>query len=169
VKGDINRACATALARLSKYVGGDNQRSVTLAAERPLLLQKVSGLWQFSVRLSAVNDIRVAPEPRAKKVRIIAQGPALRAVTTWRGRLTEQSALRAETAIIGAIARGRHWFACGPAMVRIYAAGSLLPFVGGFEIALPVSTQGSLNDGYIHNTECSPSNRRMDQPSLPVS
>ena len=167
VKGDVTQARATALLRLSTYVGGNNRRSVTLAAARPLLLRKVSGLWQVSVRLSTVSDVHAAPLPQTKKVRVVAQEPASWAVITWHGRLTERSVQRAETAIIDAITPS-HWSPCGSAMVRLHAPGSLLPFAGSFEVALPVSAQDPPIEGDICSIGRSPSDRPGNQPRLPV-
>ena len=115
VKGDITLARGTALLRLAKYVSGDNQGAARLDAERPLLQQrKAPGLWQVAVRLIAVDDVQTAPMPRARKIKIVAQGPSTWAVVTRRGRPTEQAIERAETAIKDTIARTQ-WFATGSA------------------------------------------------------
>ena len=138
VKGDMNLARGTALLRLIKYVGGDNQRAARLDAERPLLQQrKAPGLWQVALRLIAVDDVQAAPVPRARKIKIVAQAPTTWAVITRRGRPTEQGIERAETAIMDTIARSQ-WFATGSATVRIHAPTSVLPFAGSFEVAVPV-------------------------------
>jgi hypothetical protein len=173
VKGDMNLARGTALLRLIKYVGGDNQRAARLDAERPLLQQrKAPGLWQVALRLIAVDDVQAAPVPRARKIKIVAQAPTTWAVITRRGRPTEQGIERAETAIMDTIARSQ-WFATGSATVRIHAPTSVLPFAGSFEVAVPVfshaqdqSTTGSCSRsrgaGGAHT------NRPASQPSSPV-
>ena len=131
-------ARGTALLRLAKYVGGDNQRAARLDAERPLLQQrKAPGLWQVAVRLIAVDDVQTAPVPRARKIKIVAEEATIWAVITRRGRPTEQAIDRGETAIMDTIARSR-WFATGKATLRIHAPTSLVPFAGSFEVAVPV-------------------------------
>ncbi len=170
VKGDITLARGTALLRLAKYVSGDNQGAARLDAERPLLQQrKAPGLWQVAVRLIAVDDVQTAPMPRARKIKIVAQGPSTWAVVTRRGRPTEQAIERAETAIKDTIARTQ-WFATGSATIRIYTPTSVLPFAGSFEVAVPVfcpaqdQTTGDCTRS--HGTGRAPTNRPANPPSL---
>jgi hypothetical protein len=138
VKGDITLARGTALLRLAKYVSGDNRRAACLDAELPLLQhRKAPGLWRVAVRLTSVEDVQTAPEPRARKIKIIAQDPSAWAIVTRRGRPTQQAIERAETAIMDAIARNQ-WFPTGSATIRIHVPASLLPFAGSFEVAVPV-------------------------------
>jgi SOUL heme-binding protein len=138
VKGDITLARGTALLRLAKYVSGDNRRAASLDAELPLLQQlKAPGLWQVAVRLTALDDVQTAPVPRARKVKIVAEKPTTWAVVTLRGRPTEHAIERAQTVIMDAIARSR-LFVTGSATIRIHAPASLLPFMGSFEVAVPV-------------------------------
>ena len=172
VKGDMNLARGTALLRLVKYVSGDNQRAARLDAERPLLQQrKAPGLWQISVRLTAVDDVQAAPEPRARKLRIVAQEPITWAVVTRRGRPTEQAIERAETAIMDTLARSQ-WFATGSATVRIYAPTSVLPFAGSFEVAVPVfrhaQDPSTGNCSRPRGAAGAPTNRPASPPTPPV-
>jgi hypothetical protein len=172
VKGDMTQARGTALLRLVKYVSGDNQRAVSLDVERPVLQQrKAPGLWQLAVRLTAVDDVPTAPVPHARKIKIIAQAPTTWAVVTRRGRPTERAIERAETAIQDTIPRSQ-WFATGPAMVRIHAPTSVLPFAGSFEVAVPVfahtQDQSTGNRTLSRGAGRSPKNRPANPPGLPV-
>lgn len=138
VKGEMDVARTTALVRLAKYVGGYNQRAVSLDVERPVFQQqKAPGLWLIAIRLSAVDDMHAAPLPRTSKVRINAQPAMTCAVLTWPGRPTEHAIKRAEAAVMDALAR-TYWFTSGSPMLRIYAPGSIVPFWGSFQIAVPV-------------------------------
>jgi SOUL heme-binding protein len=172
VKGDMTPARGTALLRLVKYVSGDNQRVGTLDAERPVLQQrKAPGLWQVAVRLTAVDDVPTAPVPRARKIKIIAQAPTTWAVVTRHGRPTERAIERAETAIKNIIARSP-WFAAGAATIRIHAPASLLPFVGTFEVAVPVfcHPQDQSSEDCIGSRGAgrAPAKCPANPPSLPV-
>jgi SOUL heme-binding protein len=171
VKGDMNLARGTALLRLVGYVSGDNQRTARLDAERPLLQQcRAPGLWQVAVRLAAVDNVRAAPVPRARKIKIVVQEPATWAVVTRYGRPTEQAIARAEIAIRDTIARSQ-WFAAGATTVRIHAPTSVLPFVGSFEVAVPVFSHAqdqSTGNGSQPHAERAPDNRPANQPGRPV-
>jgi hypothetical protein len=172
VKGDINPARGTALLRLVKYVGGDNQRAARLDAERPLLQQRrAPGLWQVAVRLVAVADVQAAPVPRARKIKIAVQEPTTWAVVTRHGRPTEQAIERAETAIMDTIARSQ-WFAMGSATVRIHAPASILPLAGSFEVAVPVVShaqdQSTGDRSRSSGDGRAPTNRPAAPPGRPV-
>jgi hypothetical protein len=171
VKGDMNPARETALLRLVKYVSGDNQRATRLEAERPLLQQRrAPGLWQVAVRLAALDHVQAAPAPRARKIKIVVQEPTTWAVVTRHGRPTEQAIERATLAISDTIAPSQ-WFAAGDATVRIHASTSVLPFAGGFEIAVPVLSHAqdhSAGDGSQPRAGRAPDNRPANQPSRPV-
>lgn len=172
VKGDITLARGTALLRLAKYVNGDNRRAARLDAEGPLLQQqKAPGLWQVAVRLTAVDDVQMAPVPRARKIRIVAEEPSTWAVITQRGRPTEQAIARGERAIMDTIARSC-WFATGKATIRIHAPSSVVPFVGSFEVAVPVSCQPQDRSvgacTRFRDAGRAPTNRPANPPGLPV-
>ena len=165
-------ARGTALLRLLKYVGGDNRRTARLDAELPVLQhRKAPGLWQIAVRLAAVDDVRTAPAPRARKLRIVAQEPTMWAVVTRRGRPTDQAIQRAETVIMDTLARS-YWFATGSATIRILGPVSVLPFVGSFEVAVPVFRQlqhQSTGDCIeCRSARLTPANRPANPASLPI-
>jgi len=140
-KGELTRARTTALLRLTEFTGGDNRRGVKIAAERPLKLRRRDpGLWQFSIRLSDIEDPTVVPVPRTRRVRVVYQVPITYAILVCRGHPTERVMQRAELAIMDSIARSR-WFASGAPVVRIFEPNALLPFTASFELAVPVMAQ----------------------------
>lgn len=165
VKGEMDVARGTALVRLAKYVGGHNQRAVSLEAERPILQQqKAPGLWLVALRLVAVDDVCAAPVPRTNKVRIVAQEPTTWAVITRAGPPNEHAIARAEAAVMDALDR-THWFAAGPSVVRIYAPGSIIRFWGSFQLAIPVYRQPTER---AHVAEPTQTSRPANWSSQPV-
>jgi SOUL heme-binding protein len=138
VKGDMTPARRTALVRLAKYVGGENQSHVALQAERPILQHRIApGLWEISVRLADVDNVRRAPMPRGRKVRIVAREPGMWAVLRKTGRPTEHKIARAEIEILDVLAR-TNWSATTGPIVLIRAPGSIIPMTGTFDVAVPV-------------------------------
>jgi len=141
VKGDMTPARGTALIRLAKYVGGQNRSHIAMGGERPVLQQRIApGLWEIGVRLADVDDVRLAPAPREKRMRIVAQEPGTWAVLRKMGRATEYKIARAEIEILDAIAR-THWFATGRPIVRIHTPGSIMPMIGKFEVECLLSAK----------------------------
>jgi SOUL heme-binding protein len=164
VKGDFTPARGTALVRLAKYLGGENQSRSRLDAERPVLQQrKAPGLWQVGLRLSEIDDVRNAPLPRGRKVKPVAQQPTTWAVLTRFGRPSEQKFARAELEVLDAIARTR-WFAAGPTIVRIYGPTSILQFAGIYEVAVPVTCKPEAQ----RTAYRAPISRPAETPSLAV-
>jgi hypothetical protein len=138
VAGDMDAARDVALARLGRYLSGDNRGSVSLDAERPVVQQRnAPGAWLVSVRLPAIQDAAAAPAPRASSTWIVPQDPAILAVAKVTGGPCEQAIARAEATVAAALEHTR-WIASGPAIVRVHAPGSLLPFADTCELAVPV-------------------------------
>jgi hypothetical protein len=138
VEGDIDTARGIALARLARYLSGDNRDRVSLDAERPVVQQRVaSGEWLVSVRVPAIQNATGAPAPLGSSIWIVPQEAATLAVVKVNGGPCEQAIARAGAAAAAALEHTR-WISSGPATVRIQAPGSLLPFADSCELAIPV-------------------------------
>ena len=141
VEGDMDTARGVALARLARYLSGDNRGGVTLDAERPVVQQrKAPGEWLVSVRLPAIQDAAAAA-PRASSISIVPQDATILAIVKVDGGPCEQAIARAGATVAAALAHTR-WIASGPAIVRVHAPGSLLPFADSCEVAIPVAERG---------------------------
>jgi hypothetical protein len=138
VKGEPDRARATALRRLSNYVDGKNRSSTRLCAARPLVQTEESmDRWRISVALPGVDSDFVAVSGRNGRVRLRALDSETVAVIRVPGRPTKLAIQHAETAIRHAI-ESTGWEATGGAMLRLHALPGVLPFLNRFEVALPV-------------------------------
>jgi hypothetical protein len=139
VKGEPDRALATALRRLSNYVNGSNRSRSRLHVVRPLVQsEEAMGRWRVRVALPGVDGDFVAASGRNGRVRLRALDSELLAVIRVPGRPTPLAILHAETAIRYAIAATR-WTATGGAMLRLHTLPAVLPFLGRFEVAVPVA------------------------------
>ena len=138
VKGEPDRARATALRRLVNYVNGRNRSMARLRVVRPLVqVQEGAGRWRFRVALPDVDSDFVAAAARNGKVRLFARRSETLAVISVPGRPTRLSIQHAETAIRTAIAVSR-WQPSGGALLRLHVLPAVLPFLGRFEVAVPV-------------------------------
>ena len=141
VKGVPDQARATALRRLANYLGGKNRNGSRLRGAGPLVQKEAApGRWLVSVGLPGVEDAFVAAVSRNGKVRICQAQPEAIAVARLSGRPTPQAILRGDAMIRAALA-GTEWLSIGKPMIRMDAPPSILPFVGHFEVALPVISQ----------------------------
>jgi hypothetical protein len=140
VKGEPDRARATALRRLRDYVNGKNRGRARLRVVRPLVQTEESmGRWRIGIGLPAVDsDFAAAAAGRDGRVRLRASNSETLAVIRVLGRPTPLAIQHAETAIRHAIAATR-WQATGGAMLRLHALPAVLPFLGRFEVAVPVA------------------------------
>ena len=172
VKGEADRARATALRRLTNYVDGKNRSSTPLCAARPLVQTEVSMYrWRISVALPGVDSDFVAASGRKGRVRLRTLDSETLAVIRVPGRPTKLAIQHAETAIRHAIAP-TDWEATGGAMLRLHSLPAVLPFLGRFEVALPVVERehGSALPDWARSiafTESSAQEART-QPSPPV-
>jgi hypothetical protein len=118
-----------------------------------------------------VGDVKMAPVPRARKVKIVVQEPATWAIVTRRGQPTEHAVQRAEAAIMDTIARS-HWFATDAATIRIHTPAAVLPLASSFEVAVPVfrhpQDQSNGNSCRSDGVGRAPANRSANPPSPPV-
>jgi hypothetical protein len=139
VKGEPDRARATAVRRLGNYVNGKNQSRTRLRVTRPLVqAEECAGRWWFRVASPSVDSDFVASSARNGKIRLRALEPETLAVIRLPGRPTKLAIQHAETAICLAIAPTR-WQPTGGAMLRLHSLPAVLPFLGRFEVAVPVA------------------------------
>lgn len=139
VKGESDQARAVALQRLANYLGGNNRNGTQLRAAGPLVQkQEALGRWLVSVGLPAVEDAFVTAISRNGKVRIRAAQTEVLAILRMSGRPTPQSIARGDAAIRTTLAN-TEWLPAGRPMIRLDALPAILPFLGRFEVALPVS------------------------------
>ncbi len=141
VKGEPDQARATALRRLGNYADGKNRSRTRLRVVRPLVqTEELMGRWRIRVALSGVDGDLVAAAARNGRVRLRTLELETLAVIRVPGRPTPLAIRHAETAIRHAIAPTR-WTATGGAMLRLHTLPAVLPFLGRFEVAVPVAEQ----------------------------
>jgi hypothetical protein len=139
VKGEHDAALQTALRRLADYAAGQNREAVAVPTARPVTQRPgAPGTWVVQIGLPGVYAASAAPLPRSGKVRITAQPGETLAVVCLSGRPQDDALARGATAILAAIA-GSAWTASGPPMLRMHARPGLLPWTGGFQVAMPVT------------------------------
>jgi hypothetical protein len=138
VKGEPDRARATALRRLGNYVDDTNRGRIRLRVVRPIVqTEEAMGRWRIRVALPCVDTDLVATSGRSGRVNLRALESQTLAVIHVPGRPTPLALQHAETAIRHAIATTR-WEATGAAMLRLHTLPAVLPFLGRFEVAVPV-------------------------------
>jgi hypothetical protein len=139
VKGEPDRARATALRRLGNFASGKNRSGARLRVARPLVqAEECAGRWWFRVALPGVDSDFVATSARNGKIRLRALESETLAVIRVPGRPTKLATQHAETAIRLALAATR-WQPTGGAMLRLHTLPAALPFLGRFEVAVPVA------------------------------
>ena len=139
VNGEPAQARETALKRLTNYLNGDNRGGVVLRAERPVIQQQLGPrLWRISVRLPMVPDDRIAPPPRAPKVKLWSVQTGWLAVVRMSGRPAYSAVAGGDAMVLDAIA-DTEWVATGAPRIRLHASGPMQWFTGGFEVAVPVA------------------------------
>jgi hypothetical protein len=143
VKGEPDRARATALQRLSAYANGKNRSGRRLRAARPLVqTEESTGRWRLRIALPWIDSDFVAAAGRNGRVRLRALDSETLAVLRVPGRPTPRAIEHAATAIRHAIAATR-WEPTGGVMLRLHAQPTVLLHLGRFEVALPVAERGS--------------------------
>jgi hypothetical protein len=141
VKGEPGAARITGRRRLEAFVSGDNTSLTRLRAIRPLTQAEDSpGRWRLRVHLRRVEGAFIAAAPRTGKVRIREVDPETFAVLRLTGRPTLVAIARGADVIRAAI-DGTSWMAAGGPILRLDRAPSVLPFFGGFEVAIPVEVR----------------------------
>jgi len=139
VKGERDVALQTALLRLADYAAGHNRAGLAVTTAKPVTQRSgAPGTWLVQIGLPGLYTASAAPMPRSGKVRIIPQPSDILAVIRLPGRPRDAALARGEAAIRAAIAVGT-WRASGPPLLRLHAPPGLLPWTGGYEVALAVT------------------------------
>ena len=139
VKGEPDRARATALQRLDKYLAGHNRSGARLRAVGPIVQrEEAPGRWLVSVDLPGVEEALVAAVSRNGKVRIRPAQTEFLAVLRMSGRPTPEAIAGGGAAISAALA-GTMWLPAGGPMIRLHRPPAILPFANRFEVALPIA------------------------------
>jgi hypothetical protein len=145
VKGERGAALRTALERLADYSSGDNHQALPVPTSRPVVQRPdAPGRWLVQISLPSEYTQFSAPAPRNHKVRILAQPSETFATMRLSGRPNRPGIAKGEGAILAAIA-GSGWAAAGTSVLRLHAPPGLLPWTGGFEVAVPVAAVCSDN------------------------
>jgi hypothetical protein len=139
VKGELDRARATALQRIAKYIAGGNHGGTQLRAAAPLVQrEEAPGRWLVSAALPGVEAAFVAAVSRNGKARIYPAQPELLAVLRIAGRPATQAIARGDAAIRAALV-GTVWTPAGEPVIRLHRPPEILPFASRFEVAIPVA------------------------------
>jgi hypothetical protein len=170
VKGEPDRARATALRRLGNFVDGKNRSGTRLRAVRPLVqIEESVDRWRIRITVPAMDGDFVATFWLNGRIRLRALDSETLAVIRLSGRPTQLAVRHAETAIRHVIAP-THWEATGGAMLRLHALPAVLPFLGRFEVALPVAERAHGATDWTRSFDFTESAARKGQaqPSPPV-
>ncbi|HTB46690.1 MAG TPA: heme-binding protein [Acetobacteraceae bacterium] len=139
VKGEHDAALHTALQRLADYARGYNHPGLPVRVARPVVqLPGAPGTWLVRIGLPGVYAATAAPTPRSGKVRIMAQPSETLAIIRLSGHPEPQVFAQGEAAIMAALA-GSAWVPAGPVMLRLHTPLGVLPWSGGFEVAVAVT------------------------------
>jgi hypothetical protein len=139
VKGELGAALRTALGRLADYTSGDNHEALPVPAAKPVVQRPdAPGRWLVQISLPSEYTQFSAPAPCSHKVRILAQPTETFATMRLSGRPNRPGFAKGEAAILAAIA-GSSWVVAGTSVLRLHAPLGLLPWTGGFEVAVPVT------------------------------
>lgn len=145
VKGEPEQARVTALRRLANYAAGKNSCHGRLGTVRPLVqTEEARGRWRVRIGIAGSDSNLALNSARNGKVRICVAEATTLAVMRVPGRPNLLAMQHAETAIRLAIAEGR-WEVAGAPMLRLNGLPNLLPFLGRFEIAVPVAERRVLS------------------------
>ena len=141
VKGELERARETAVKRLGDYAAGKNCCRGRLGTVRPLVqTAEGPGRWRVRIGVADTDTDLALTSARNGRVRVSVAEARTIAVIRVPGPPTPLAMQQAEKSIRHAIAATR-WEARGPAMLRLNALPNLLPFLGCFEMAVPVVEQ----------------------------
>jgi hypothetical protein len=139
VKGEPDRARATALQRIASYLAGNNRIGTRFRAAGPLVQsEQAPGRWLVRVELLDAEDVSALPLSRNRKLRIRPAQSEVLAVLRMSGRPTPQTIARGDAVIHAALA-GTLWTPTGGPMIRLYRPPSILPFANHFEVAVPIA------------------------------
>jgi hypothetical protein len=165
VKGEREQACATALCRLRQFLSRNFRSGIPLRLRRPLVqFEEAPGRWSVHIGLSGSPDNIMSPASRGGRVRVRAVEPETVAVVGLRGRVTAGAVEHGAATIIESLAT-TPWKVTGKPMVRLQTPGSILPFVGRFEVAMPVAGRQVALSGLSTFSAVNPSNPAPAPPS----
>jgi SOUL heme-binding protein len=143
VKGEREQALATALCRLRQFLERNHRSGIQLRLCRPLVQsEEAPGRWLVRIGISGPDGGILSPASRGGRVRVQQVVSETLAVVRLSGRATTSSVERGTATILDSIVTTPST-AAGKPMVRLRAPGSILPFAGYFEIAVPV-TEGQI-------------------------
>jgi hypothetical protein len=166
VKGEPDRARATALQRITDYLAGSDRIGIKLRAVGPLVQrEEASGRWLVRVGLPSVDDACVAAHSRNGKVRIRPVQSEVLAVLRMSGRLAPEAIARADAAIRAALA-GTVWTPTDRPMIRLYRPPSMAPFANRFEVAVPIARRR--RDAQSHREACGGAIRQLPAMEHPT-
>jgi len=147
VKGEPDQARATALRRLANYACGKNSSHRRVGTVRPLVqTEEARGRWRVRLGIADADTGVALTSARNGRVRVCIAEATTLAVMRLPGRPTLLAMQHAETAIRHAIA-ATQWQVAGAAMLRLNALPNLLPFLGSFEVAVPVGERPQRSTG----------------------
>jgi hypothetical protein len=143
VKGEPERARETALRRLANYAAGRNNGNACLQTVRPMVQSlEAPGRWRVRIGLADTDTDLALSSACNGKVRLRVAETATLAVISLPGRPTPLAMKHAETAILQTIATTQ-WDLAGTAMLRLNSLPVILPFLGRFEVAVPVAERSN--------------------------
>ena len=139
VKGEPDRARATAIQRIARCLSGNDRYGMPLRAAGPLVQrEEAPDRWLVSIRLPDGGNVPVAAVPRKGKVRIGPTQSEYVAVVRISRYGTRRAIANGEAAIRAALV-GTMWQPSVGPMLRLHCRPAILPFANRFEIALPVA------------------------------
>jgi SOUL heme-binding protein len=139
VKGEQEQALATALQRVRQFLCKNQRSGLDIRLQRPLVQsEEAPGRWVVRMGLIGPEEGIVSPASRGGRVRVVFTAPETVAMLRVAGRATTGSVRRATTMILDVL-DATPWMAIGEPFIRLRDALSVLPFLGHFEVAVPVS------------------------------
>jgi SOUL heme-binding protein len=139
VKGEQEQALATALQRVRQFLCKNQRSGLDIRLQRPLVQsEEARGRWVVRMGLIGLDEGIVSPASRGGRVRVVFTVPETVATLRVGGRATTGS-VRCATARMLDLLETTPWTAIGEPFIRFQDALSVLPFLGYFEVAVPVS------------------------------
>lgn len=143
VKGERDQALATAMHRLRKFLCRNDRSGVDLRLVRPLVItEEVPDRWLVRIGLRGGPRGIMSPASRGGRVRILPVPAETVAVLRVAGQPKTNAVERAANSILASLAN-TGWVPSGGPVVRLQAPPSALPFLGRFEVAVPVAAKAA--------------------------
>jgi SOUL heme-binding protein len=142
VKGQLDQALATAMQRFRKLLCRNDRSGVDLRLFRPLVMtEEAPDRWLVRIGLRGGDGI-MSPASRGGRVRIIPMPAETLAVLRLLGSPKVGVVERGSRSILQSLA-DTQWIASGRSVVRLQAPPSALPFLGRFDVAVPVAVEAA--------------------------